>query len=211
MKPLWTLDGTPNKYHTMKSETVSLYKSIFLIKYKISTGADIEGLTAEVCIKLIETVNKEFEDAFDRKLFCSGMSDLATGDPSLTKPVCAPVLNIDNGVLEPFNIPGLPAADLAKSVNNTIKKGRTVIAVKTPGSGRNSRTVLDVSEHGEISESDSTNSFSTKSKIKTYKNIVQREKLAAASESTAKRNYDQISPQHSDRRLKQKGSSLASM
>ena len=192
----------------MKSETVSLYKSIFLIKYKISTGADIEGLTAEVCIKLIETVNKEFEDAFDRKLFCSGMSDLASEDPSPSKPLCAPVLNIDNDVLEPFNIPGLPAA---KSVKNTLKKGRKVTAVQAPGSGKNSRTGLDVSEHGEISESDSTNSFSTKSKIKTYKNIVQREKLAAASESTAKRNYDQISPQHSDRRLKQKGSSLASM
>ena len=137
----------------MKSETVSLYKSIFLIKYKISTGADIEGLTAEVCIKLIETVNKEFEDAFDRKLFCSGMSDLATGDPSLTKPVCAPVLNIDNGVLEPFNIPGLPAADLAKSVKNTLNKGRKLTAVQAPGSGKNSRTGLDVSEGKEISAS----------------------------------------------------------
>ena len=54
------------------------HESISLIKYKRSTGADIEGLTAEVCIKLTVTVNEQFEDAFDRKLFCSGMSDLAS-------------------------------------------------------------------------------------------------------------------------------------
>ena len=187
------------------------HESISLIKYKRSTGADIEGLTAEVCIKLIETVNEQFEDAFDRKLFCSGMSDLVTEDPSPTKPECAPVLNIDNDVLEPFNIPGLPAADLAKSVKNKLKKVRKVTAVQTPGSGKNSRTGLDVSDSDEISDSDSTNSFSTKSKIKMYQNIVQREKLAAASGTNSKRNHDQISPQQSDRRLKQKGSSLACM
>ena len=129
------------------------HESISLIKYKRSTGADIEGLTAEVCIKLTVTVNEQFEDAFDRKLFCSGMSDLASEDPSPSKPLCAPVLNIDNDVLEPFNIPGLPAADLAKSVKNTLKKGRKVTAVQAPGSGKNSRTGLDVSEGKEISAS----------------------------------------------------------
>ena len=74
------------------------------------------------------------------------MSDLASEDPSPSKPLCAPVLN--NDVLEHFNIPGLPAA---KSVKNTLKKGRKVTAVQAPGSGKNSRTGLDVSEGEEIS------------------------------------------------------------
>ena len=188
------------------------HDKISLIKYKRSSGADIEGIPADICIKVIEAVNEQFEDAFDRKLFCSGISDLGTAEQSPSKPSSAPVLNIDNDVLANSIIPGLPTADLAKAAKNTIKKQRKTTAVHTPGAGMNSRAGLQLSDSSEDSDNDSTNSKTTKSKIKIYQQIVQREKIAAAaSEKMAKRNYDQVSPQNLNRSQKQKGNSTSSL
>ena len=109
------------------------HNKISILKYKRSSGADIEGIPADICINLIETINEKFEVTLDRKLFCSGISDIGLQSSS------APVLNIDQTLLSKPSIPGLPAADQVKP-----KKQRRTTAVHTPGSGMNSRAGLEL-------------------------------------------------------------------
>ena len=61
------------------------------------------------------------------------------------------------------------------------------------------------------SDNDSTNSNSTRSKIKFFKNIVQREKDTAASQKMIKRYYDQVGQQNANRSRKTKVNSTSSL
>ena len=181
------------------------HDKISILKYKRSVGADIEDLPADICMKLIEAVNDQFIETLDRKLYCSGVSDLVTPEkPSHS----APVLNI----LASSNIPGLPEAERKKIEVKPRKPNRQVNVMATPGVGKNSREGLDISSSDEESDTDSCHSKTTKSKIKQYQDLVQKEKLAAASQRLAnKRGPDQLSPHEVSRRQKMKEGSTSSM
>ena len=52
------------------------HDKIAIIRYKRSTGADIEGISADICNTLIEASNGQFITLLDSKVYCSGMTDL---------------------------------------------------------------------------------------------------------------------------------------
>ena len=183
------------------------HDKISLLKYKRSVGADIDSLSADVCIKLIEAINDQFYEVLDRKLYCTGVSDIASPEKSASKPPpSSPVMNLDTKSLATSSIPGLPEVDRKKSEMIRKKTSRTVNVMDTPGVGKNSRQALDVSSSDQESDTDSSHARSTKSKIKIYQDLVQREKHAAHTQKQVKRRYDQHSPQDIPRRLKMKGS-----
>ena len=191
------------------------HSKISILKYKRSNGADIDGLSAEVCLQLIDAVNDKFSEELDRKLYCSGMSDIATLDSSASKTVpsspTAPTLKLDSNSLTSNIIPGLAQADRKSQVKHKHSR-RNVTAVSTPGVGNNSRLGLEGSSSEGESETDSINSKTTKSKIKIYQDLVQREKRASNSYKQAlKRNYDQLSPKEALRRQKTREGSTSSV
>ena len=176
------------------------HQDITLLKYKRSMGADVEKISADTSNKLIDNFNEKFITVIDRKLYCSGVMDIGgqirTPAPTQTS---APIINIDSQALRDpktpkqttINIPGLPSEIQNKKTKLKKKIQRTATVVETPGVGNNSR--LRLSDRSDESDSDtgSTNSNSTKQKIRMYQNMVENDK--------AKRGYEEVSPQTQDR------------
>ena len=89
--------------------------NVTLVKKNKNAIADIEGLEAEICKKLIEEIHeKECED-FDRKLYCRPLSRLITPTKTPSKtPVKKIQESVNNDSVQTLalpSIPGLPEAD----------------------------------------------------------------------------------------------------
>ena len=172
---------------------------VSLHKYKRSAGADIENLSAEVCSLIIETINEKFIEDLDRRIYCSGISELTSPTklpPNSTE--SAPVLNITSNSLETPSIPGLSESDLRKTLKPATRKSKA---------GKNPESKVkepDTSDSDTDSDLDSSNSKTTKKKIKMYQNMVLKEKQMNDNHNKAKRNHDQVSPKDQVRRQKPK-------
>ena len=181
------------------------HDKIAIIKYKRSTGADIEGISADICNTLIEAFNGQFITLLDRKVYCTGMTDL---ESPLGSPSKGPVLNLDSEALVPNKIPGLPIENKTNKPQKKPKKSaRVARTMSTPGVGNNSRKGLEENDQSssdsDTSDADSCHSKSTKSKIKLYQDLVKRDNF--------KRLYDEVSPQALARRQRSKDGEKSSI
>ena len=157
----------------IKDIQVSLYK-----ERKQKMEADIEGLTAEVSNKLIDTIHEKEFPTWERKLYCRGMSDVSQKHTSTThnerlqdkvqeknhpsSPTKAPVSSLQT-------IPGLNLETrLTKAQRKKAAKGeqsgkRKVVVVSTPGA----QTVNEeISDEEVINEDEKKQDEDPKEKLK---------------------------------------------
>ena len=167
--------------------------SVNLVDNNKNAIADVEGLEAEICQKLIENLHEKKIEDIDRIIYCRPIFGLVTP----TKP---PVKNIQDEVIP--QIPGLSEAD-KKAATKAITKAqrkkeggrrtRKVSVVKCPGVGSVSSGESSTEEDDHQEERNST-----KEKVEKFEK--------KAKEDSKKRSSDALSPlqQEQNRKVKMK-------